>query len=89
MQAVELATITEVREWKPAFFHEVLKTEEHIKRCADISASFCFTIVYNDGKSREHNLVGPGDETVKIWVTTIKEVLRNFKTVKQDKQFYV
>jgi hypothetical protein len=78
-----------VREWKPAFYHDVLKTEEHIKRCANMSAGSCFTIVYKEGKSREHNLVGPDEETARIWIKTIKEVLRNFKTVKQDKQFYV
>ena len=86
--AVELTTITEMREWKPALYHDVEKTEEHIKRCPNMSPEFCFTIVFNNGKSREHNLVGPDAENVKIWMTTIMKVVRDFRAIKHDRIYF-
>ena len=55
-----------------------------------MSVGFCFTIVFNDGiKYYEHNLVGPNEETARIWITTMNEGRRSFKSVKQDKLFNV
>ena len=86
---VDVASITEARRWKPAFYQDVIKSGHHKREsCSNMSPKSCFTIVYNEG-TRELNLVGPDESTTATWLNMLQKLIINMKSMKQEKNYFL